>query len=153
MPNDTTYTLSHTFTCLISFIHVLRCLFMYTIRSGACRYSITYCARINHYWLYVTDKNCTATVSVYIHLPRMLLSMGYLNEKTDLTSYLGAPLWDFHTILRIISRGFPGLATDSPCGVWDWMNHLPPVWWSTFRLRFVIVSRYESFIGWRGIFL
>ena len=34
-----------------------------------------------------------------------------------------------------------------------WMNHLPPIWWSTFRFRFLIVSWYGSLIWWRGIFL
>ena len=34
-----------------------------------------------------------------------------------------------------------------------WMNHWPPVWWSTFRFTFIIVSWRESSIWWRGIFL
>ena len=34
--------------------------------------------------------------------------------------------WDLHTILRIISRGVPGLATNYPCGVWGrgWISCL-----------------------------
>ena len=34
-----------------------------------------------------------------------------------------------------------------------WMNHLPSVCWSTFRVTFSIVSWYESLIRWRGVFL
>ena len=32
-------------------------------------------------------------------------------------------------------------------------NHLSPVLWSTFRFWFLIVSRSESLIWWKGIFL
>ena len=32
-----------------------------------------------------------------------------------------------------------------------WMNYLPPVWWSTFRFRFLIWNWYESLIWRRGI--
>ena len=33
---------------------------------------------------------------------------------------------DLHTKLRIIGRGVPGLATDSPCGLWGlgWTSYL-----------------------------
>ena len=34
-----------------------------------------------------------------------------------------------------------------------WMNHLPPVWWSTCRFRIVIFSWRKSFIWWKGTFL
>ena len=46
------------------------------------------------------------------------------------TSYL-------HDTLRIISRGFSGLETDSSCGVWGrrWTTCLLQ-WWSTIRLTF-----------------
>ena len=45
---------------------------------------------------------------------------------------------DSHIILRIISTTVPGVATDSPWSVWGrvWTDHLPPVWWSTFKLMF-----------------
>ena len=55
-------------------------------------------------------------VSIFNHLPRMFLVHGRCFSNNGLnklpwTSYL-------HAILRIISRGVSGLATDSPCGVW-----------------------------------
>ena len=34
----------------------------------------------------------------------------------------------------------------------SWMNHLPPVWRSTFRVRFLVVGWYETLITWRGFF-
>ena len=44
-------------------------------------------------------------------------------------------IWDLHSIVKIISRGAPGLATDSPCGVWGcgWTTCQLAVWWSNFR--------------------
>ena len=92
------------------------------------------------------------TVYAHIHLSKMFLSTDYLYEKTDWTSYLGPLIWELHTILRIISRGVSGLINDSLWCLGPWMNHLPPVWWSNFRLRFLIVGWCVSFIWWRGIF-
>ena len=54
-------------------------------------------------------------VSIFNHLPRMFLSTYFAFRITDWTCCHGPPL---HAILRIISRGVSGLATDSPCGVW-----------------------------------
>ena len=52
------------------------------------------------------------------------------------------------TKLKLISRSVPCLATDSPCIVWGpWMNHSPPVWWSTFRFMFLNDSWYVSVSG------
>ena len=34
-----------------------------------------------------------------------------------------------------------------------WVNHLLPVWWSTFRYRFLVVSWYGRLIWWRWILL
>ena len=49
------------------------------------------------------------------HLPRMFLYTDLAFRMTDWTCCHGPHL---HAILRIISRGVSGLATDSPCGVW-----------------------------------
>ena len=54
-------------------------------------------------------------VSIFNHLPRMFLSTDFAFWITDWTCCHGPHL---HAILRIISRGVSGLATDSPCGVW-----------------------------------
>ena len=53
-------------------------------------------------------------VSIFNHLPRMLWSTDFAFWITDWTCYHGPHL---HAILRIISRGVSGLATDSPCGI------------------------------------
>ena len=52
-------------------------------------------------------------VSTFNHLPRMFLSTDFAFWITDWTCCHGPYL---HAILRIISRGVSGLATDSPCG-------------------------------------
>ena len=54
-------------------------------------------------------------VSIFNHLPRMFLSTDFAFWITDWTCCHGP---HSHAILRIISRGVSGLATDSPCGVW-----------------------------------
>ena len=54
-------------------------------------------------------------VSIFNHLPRMFLSTEFSFWITDWTCCHGPHL---HAILRIISRGVSGSATDSPCGVW-----------------------------------
>ena len=51
------------------------------------------------------------------------------------------------SLLRIISKGVSGLATDYRCRcLGPWTNHLSPVWWSTFRFRFLIVSWCEMLV-------
>ena len=62
------------------------------------------------YWLL-----CLGCCLYLNHLPRMFLSTDFAFWITDLTCCHGPHL---HAILRIISRGVSGLATDSPCGVW-----------------------------------
>ena len=54
-------------------------------------------------------------VSIFNHLPRMFLSTDFVFRITDWTCCHGPHL---HAILRIISRGVSGSATDPPCGVW-----------------------------------
>ena len=60
-------------------------------------------------------KDTLDTVPVHIHIPRMFLSTDYLFE---IKNGLGKLLRTLDTILRKINRSVPGLATDSPCGVW-----------------------------------
>ena len=71
------------------------------------------------------------------HLPRMFLSTDFAFWITDWTCCHGPHL---HAILRIISRGVSGLATDSPCGVWGrgWntcLLHDCPLFGSHFKMR------------------
>ena len=83
-------------------------------------------------------------VSIFNHLPRMFLSTDFAFWITDWTCCHGPHL---HAILRIISRGVSGLATDSPCGVWGrgWTTCL-------LRLTFQNESWYVS-LEWYFIYL
>ena len=65
--------------------------------------------------LLCTDFYVWDAVTIFNHLHRMFLSTDYAFRITDWTCFHGPHL---HAILRIISRGVSGLATDSPCGVW-----------------------------------
>ena len=47
---------------------------------------------------------------------------------------------DLYTILRIINMSVRGLASDSLGCLGPWMNHLPPVRWTTFRFGVLNVS-------------
>ena len=76
-------------------------------------------------------------VSNFNHLPRMFLSTDFAFRITEWTCCNGPHL---HAILRIISRGVSGLATDSPCGVWGrgWTTcllHDSPLFGSHFKMR------------------
>ena len=55
-------------------------------------------------------------VSIFNHFPGMFLFTDFAFRITDWTSCHGPQY--LHAILRIISKGVSGLATDSPCGVW-----------------------------------
>ena len=89
------------------------------------------------------DNLCLSCIDFYVwdavyifnHLPRMFLSTDFAFRITDWTCCHGPHL---HAILRIISRGVSGLATDSPCGVWGrgWTTcllHDSPLFWLTFQ--------------------
>ena len=76
-------------------------------------------------------------VYIFNHLPRMFLSTDFAFRITDWTCCHGPHL---HALLRIISRGVSGLATDSPCGVWGrgWTTcllHDSPLFGSHFKIR------------------
>ena len=67
----------------------------------------------------------------------IILSTDFAFWITDWTCCHGPHL---HAILRIISRGVSGLATDSPCGVWGrgWTTcllHDSPLFGSHFKMR------------------
>ena len=86
---------------------------------------------------YVFDIYVWDAVSIFNHLPRMFLSTDFAFRITDWTCCHGPHL---HAILRIIGRGVSGLATDSPCGVWDrgWTTCLlrdSPLFGSHFKMR------------------
>ena len=79
-------------------------------------------------------------VSIFNHLPRMFLSTNFAFRITDWTCCHGPHL---HAILRIISRGVSGLATDSPCGVWGrgWTTcllHDSPLFGSHFKMSWYV---------------
>ena len=80
---------------------------------------------------------CLGCCFYFNHLPRMFLSTDFAFWITDWTCCPGPHL---HAILRIISRGVSGLATDSPCGVWGrgWTTcllHDSPLFGSHFKMR------------------
>ena len=64
---------------------------------------------------YVFDFYVLDAASIFNHLPRMFLSTDFAFRIKDWTCCHEPHL---HAILRIISWGISGLATDSPCGVW-----------------------------------
>ena len=77
------------------------------------------------------------SVSIFNHLPRMFLFTDFAFRITDWTCCHGPHL---HAILRIITRGVSGLATDSPCCVWGrgWTTcllHDGPLFGSHFKMR------------------
>ena len=65
--------------------------------------------------------------------PRMLLPLALLSEYRIQHGAIG-PLYITSSYSTwIFCRGILSFATDCPCGVWvSWINHLPPVCWSTF---------------------
>ena len=76
-------------------------------------------------------------VSIFNHLPMMFLSTDFAFRITDWTCCIGPHL---HAILRIISRGVSGAATDCPCVVWGrgWTTRLlhdNPLFGSHFKPR------------------
>ena len=107
-------------------------------------------------WLYLLSMKLSMwdNFSAHIHLPRLFLSMDYLYKKCfgQVTSDLLDMRFAYNT--KDNQQGCSRLS--NWFSLWcmgPWMNHLPPVWWSTFRFRFLIVSWYESLIWWSGIFL
>ena len=52
----------------------------------------------------------------------------------------------------IISRGAPGLATESAWGVWGRGWTIPSVWWSIFRLSFLLPVGMKVWYGGEGFF-
>ena len=67
-------------------------------------------------------------------------SVKYLSQRPHPRAKTWHKIW--MTGLNPTSKSIQSLITDSPCGVWNraWMNHLPPVWWSTFRYFVLIFS-------------
>ena len=87
---------------------------------------------LGHY-IYVYMYICRCFY-MYIY---MFLSINFAFRITDWTCCHGPHL---HAILRIISRVFSGLATDSPCSVWGrgWTTcllHDSPLFGSHFKMR------------------
>ena len=81
-------------------------------------------------------SNCYFNYKKYLQI-YFILSTDFAFRITDWTCCHGSRL---HAILRIISRGVSGLATDSPCGVWGrgWTTcllHDIPFFGSHFKMR------------------
>ena len=79
-------------------------------------------------------------VSIFNHLPGIFLSTDFAFRIMDWTCCHGPHL---HAILRIISRGVSGLATDPPCGVWGrgWttcLRHDSPLFGSHFKMSWYV---------------
>ena len=113
--------------CFTSWLH----------RSGT--HIITGCPipDVDYLCLLCIDFYVWDAVSTFNHLPRMFFSTDFAFWITDWTCCHGPYL---HAILRIISRGISGLATDSPCGVWGrgWTTcllHDSPLFGSHFKMR------------------
>ena len=92
---------------------------------------------VDYLCLLCIDFNVWDAVSIFNHLPRIFLSTDFAFRIPDWTCCHGPHL---HAILRIISRGVSGLATDSPCGVWGrgWATcllHDSPLFGSHFKIR------------------
>ena len=97
--------------------------------------------------LYKLSMECLMCGALFLHISIPMgcfMTTDYLYKKARIGKLpRTSSTWDLRTILKIISRGVPGVPTDSPYGVWVkhfTVKHLSPVWWSTFRFRFLIVS-------------
>ena len=74
------------------------------------------------YWLYKLSMKWLMCWTLFLHIsnslgcfwPRTIFTKKDVLDKLPRTS----STWDLRTILKINSREVPGLATDSPCGVW-----------------------------------
>ena len=121
-------------------LHVIMCLLMGEgMACGGLPFPGTGCPipDVDYLCLLCIDFYVWDAVSIFNHLPRMFLSTDFAFWITDWTCCHGPHL---HAILRIISRGVSGLATDSPCGVWGrgWTTCLlrdSPLFGSHFKMR------------------
>ena len=100
-------------------------------------------------WLMYVILFLHLSTSLGCFCPWAIFSQNEL-DKLPWTSFVSG----IYTKLVIISRSDQCLATDSPCGVKPWMNHLPPVRWPTFRFMFLNDSRCANLawlcVCWRG---
>ena len=92
---------------------------------------------VDHLCLLCIEFYVLDAVSIFNYLPRILLSTDFAFLITDWTCCHGPHL---HAILRVISRGVSGLATDPPCGVrgrgWTTcLLHDNPLFGSHFKIR------------------
>ena len=129
--------------CTSVYIYINTYIYIYRMEEGmACGglpFLCTGCPipDVDNLCLLCIDFYVWDAVSIFNHLPRMFLSMDFAFRITDWTCYHGPHL---HAILRIISRGVSGLATDSHCGVWGrgWTTCLlydSPFFGSHFKMR------------------
>ena len=70
-------------------------------------------------WLYLLGMKLLISGTLFLNRST---SLGWICPRTILMKngllHRTFSIWDLHTILRIISRGFPGFRTYYPCGVW-----------------------------------
>ena len=123
----------------------LRCLVLCGHRSS--------CTRSR---LYLRSMKWIVCVTLFLHLSTpwhvSVSELPFLQKrqkKNELDKLPQTPSrWDLHTIMRVISRGVPGLANDFH--FWclgSWMNNLPPVSCSTYRFKFFYVSHLKVSYG------
>ena len=141
------WTLMIVCTSASIYIYIYMCVFGSLISDVTCNYVSADGGRDGLWWpalprhwlsytglLYI-DFYVWDAVSIFNHLPRMFLSTDFAFR---ITACCHGP--QLHAILRIISRGVSGLATDSPCGVWGrgWTTcllHDSPLFHSHFKMR------------------
>ena len=125
----TTSSLAWTLMIVCMSIYIYNCVFGSLISDVTCNYVSADGGRdglpfpgtgcpipdVDYLCLLCIDFYVWDAVSIFNHLPRMFLSADFAFWITDWTCCHGPHL---HAILRIISRGVSGLATDSPRGVW-----------------------------------
>ena len=126
---------------------------MWSALSGHCL-SCTGC------WLYSLNMKWLVDGTLFLHtsisLPRIFLFTDSLFENRDciVTSDLPNERFTYYTKNKDKEQRCSRLNNwHSLRCLGPWVNHLPPVWWSTFWFSLLIVGWCESLIWWRGIFL
>ena len=113
------------------------------------------------YWLYIMNKSLFSTRY------ETMISWKYIQNDTGLSNLRS---WNTHQIYRHLSdRKFLHRVSEIMLTMNEevlfvasinklcdkqhikWMKHLPPVWWPTFRFRFLTVSWCERLKWWRFI--
>ena len=104
---------------------------------------------LNMKWLMCGTPFLNTSTSLGCFCPRTIFTKKRIGQVTSDLLYMR-----FTYYTKDNQQGCSRLSNWFPLRCWGpWMYHLPTVLWSTFWLRFLIVSWFESLICWRGIFL